>query len=33
VSDVFAQPDDAATPLTEAEKRDLKPAYIATRAS
>ena len=32
MSDIFDQPDDAATPLTEAEKRDLKPAYIATRA-
>jgi Fic-DOC domain mobile mystery protein B len=32
VSDIFEQPDDAATPLTEAEKRDLKPAYISTRA-
>ena len=32
MSDIFEQPDDAATPLTEAEKRDLKPAYIATRA-
>ncbi len=32
MSDVFEQPDPAATPLTEAEKRDLKPAYIATRA-
>ena len=32
MSDIFEPPDDAATPLTEAEKRDLKPAYIATRA-
>lgn len=32
MSDIFEQPDDAATPLTEAEKRDLKPAYISTRA-
>jgi Fic-DOC domain mobile mystery protein B len=32
VSDSFERPDDAATPLTEAEKRDLKPAYIASRA-
>jgi Fic-DOC domain mobile mystery protein B len=32
MSDIFEQPDDAATPLTEAEKRDLKPAYITTRA-
>ena len=32
MNDIFEQPDDAATPLTEAEKRDLKPAYIATRA-
>ncbi len=32
MSDIFEQPDPAATPLTEAEKRDLKPAYIATRA-
>lgn len=31
VSDIFDQPDEAATPLTEEEKRDLKPAYIATR--
>jgi hypothetical protein len=29
VSDIFAQPDDAATPLTEEEKRDLKLSYIA----
>jgi Fic-DOC domain mobile mystery protein B len=32
MSGIFDQPDDAATPLTEAEKNDLKPAYIATRA-
>jgi Fic-DOC domain mobile mystery protein B len=32
VTDIFEQPDDAATPLTEAEKRDLKPAYITNRA-
>lgn len=32
MNDIFDQPDDAATPLTEAEKRDLKPAYISTRA-
>lgn len=32
MSDIFDQPDAAATPLTEAEKRDLKLAYIATRA-
>ena len=29
--DIFDPPDDAATPLTEAERRDLKLAYIATR--
>jgi Fic-DOC domain mobile mystery protein B len=32
MSDIFEQPDDAATPLTEAEQRDLKPAYITNRA-
>ena len=32
MSDVFDQPDDAATPLTEEEKRELKLSYIATRA-
>lgn len=32
MNDIFEQPDDAATPLTEAEKRDLKPAYITNRA-
>jgi fido (protein-threonine AMPylation protein) len=32
VSDIFAQPDDAATPLTEEEKRDLKLSYIANRS-
>lgn len=32
MSDIFDQPDDAATPLTEEEKRDLKPSYITTRA-
>jgi Fic-DOC domain mobile mystery protein B len=31
VSDVFAQPDDAATPLTDDEKRDLIPIHIAHR--
>lgn len=31
MSDVFAQPDAAATPLTEQEQRDLKPTHIATR--
>jgi Fic-DOC domain mobile mystery protein B len=31
VSGVFDEPDDAATPLTEEEKRDLKPSYITTR--
>jgi Fic-DOC domain mobile mystery protein B len=31
VSDIFDQPDDAATPLAEEEKRDLKLSYIATR--
>ena len=32
MSDVFDQPDDAATPLTEEEKRDLKLSYIASRS-
>jgi len=31
VSDLFAQPDSAATPLTPEEMRDLIPAYIAYR--
>src|SRR5574341_1455697 len=31
MSDVFEQPDDAATPLTEEEKRDLRLSYIAQR--
>jgi len=31
VSDVFAQPDKASTPLTEENKRGLKLTYIATR--
>ncbi|HUA54014.1 MAG TPA: mobile mystery protein B [Candidatus Sulfotelmatobacter sp.] len=31
MSDVFDQPDDAATPLTDAEKRDLIPKHIAFR--
>jgi Fic-DOC domain mobile mystery protein B len=31
VSDLFEQPDDAATPLTPEEMRDLIPAYIAYR--
>lgn len=31
MSGVFDEPDDAATPLTEEEKRDLKPSYITTR--
>ena len=31
MSDLFEQPDDAATPLTEEEKRDLKLSYIAHR--
>lgn len=31
MSDIFEQPDEAATPLTDSEKRDLKPAYITTR--
>jgi Fic-DOC domain mobile mystery protein B len=32
VSDIFEQPDEAATPLTEEDKRGLKLAYIANRA-
>jgi Fic-DOC domain mobile mystery protein B len=32
VNDIFDQPDGAATPLTDAEKRDLRPAYISNRA-
>jgi Fic-DOC domain mobile mystery protein B len=32
VSDIFDQPDEAAAPLTEEEKHDFKPPYIATRA-
>jgi Fic-DOC domain mobile mystery protein B len=31
VSDIFEQPDDAATPLTPEEMRDLIPAHIADR--
>ena len=31
MSDIFEQPDDAATPLTDNEKRDLIPAHIAFR--
>ena len=31
MSDIFAQPDDGATPLTEEEKQNLKLAYIANR--
>lgn len=31
MSDIFEQPDDAATPLTDNEKRDLIPAHIAYR--
>lgn len=31
MSDIFDPQDDAETPLTEAERRDLKLAYIATR--
>lgn len=31
MSDIFEQPDEAATPLTEEEKRDLKLAYITNR--
>lgn len=31
MSDLFDQPDDAATPLTADEKNGLKPAHIATR--
>jgi len=32
MSDLFAQPEDAATPLTEEEKRGLKLTYIALRS-
>jgi Fic-DOC domain mobile mystery protein B len=32
VSDIFEEPDDAATPLTGAEKRDLIPTHIAFRS-
>lgn len=32
MSDVFAEPDDAATPLTTEEKRDLIPTHIAFRS-
>jgi Fic-DOC domain mobile mystery protein B len=32
MSDIFDQPDDAATPLTEEEKRDLKLSYISNRS-
>lgn len=31
MTDLFDEPDDAATPLTEEEKRDLIPSYITTR--
>jgi fido (protein-threonine AMPylation protein) len=31
VSDLFERPDDAATPLTPAEMRDLLPSHIAYR--
>lgn len=31
MSDIFEQPDEAATPLTEEEMRDLKLAYITNR--
>lgn len=31
MSDIFQQPDEAATPLTEEEMRDLKLAYITNR--
>ena len=31
MSDIFEQSDDAATPLTDNEKRDLIPAHIAYR--
>jgi len=31
VNDLFEEPDDAATPLTEEEKRDLIPTHIALR--
>jgi Fic-DOC domain mobile mystery protein B len=33
VSDIFDQPDDRATPLSEADKRGLKLSHIATRAA
>jgi hypothetical protein len=32
VTDLFAQPDDAATPLTPEEMLDLIPAHIAYRS-
>ncbi|MEW6776649.1 MAG: mobile mystery protein B [Bdellovibrionota bacterium] len=32
MSDLFSQPDGAATPLTDDEKRDLKPSSISNRA-
>ena len=32
MSDVFIEPDDAATPLTPEEKRDLIPTHIAFRS-
>lgn len=32
MSDIFDQPDDAATPLTPEETRELIPAHIADRA-
>lgn len=32
MSDIFDQPDDAATPLTEQDKQGLKLSYVATRA-
>jgi hypothetical protein len=31
MSDIFDAPDESGTPLTPDEKRDLIPAYIATR--
>lgn len=31
MSDIFAEPDEAATPLTAEERRDLRLSYIATR--
>lgn len=31
MSDIFDQPDEAATPLTDQERRDLRLTYIATR--